>query len=125
MSQPSDVILVVDDDPSIGEILTLLLEGLGYQPLWAKNGEVALQLLESRSELPRVILLDLMMPVMDGWELRSALLRDPRLAKIPIVIMTGGGDASGQAGELHAVAGLTKPVDLCELEDLLERVGQS
>lgn len=120
MAARHELILVVDDDPGIGEILLLLLEALGYEPVWVRDGTAALEVLETRT--PGIILLDLMMPGMDGWKLRDELLRRPRLAGIPVVVMTGAGDAEVQGRAINAAASLEKPVDLTELQQVLEKL---
>src|SRR5919206_1695644 len=79
-------VLVVEDDFAIRETLRELLEDEGYRVAWAANGKEALARLHERA--PRVILLDLMMPVMDGWEFRVAQQRDPALASIPVVVIS-------------------------------------
>ena len=78
--------LVVDDDRDIRELLVELLASEGYAVASAADGRRALA--EARATRPDVILLDLMMPVMSGWEFREAQLRDPELAGIPVVVVT-------------------------------------
>src|SRR5262249_32819601 len=77
-------ILVVDDDPDLAEVLDRVLEKSGYLVTWAKNGQEALRCLRDETDLD-VVLLDLMMPVMNGWEFRAEQLKDPSLSKIPVV----------------------------------------
>ena len=79
-------VLVVDDDRDIRELLVELLASEGYEVASAPDGRRALA--EARGRRPDVILLDLMMPVMSGWEFREAQLRDPALADIPVVVVT-------------------------------------
>jgi CheY-like chemotaxis protein len=79
-------VLVVDDDRDIRELLVELLASEGYEVASAPDGRRALA--EARARRPDVILLDLMMPVMSGWEFREAQLRDPALADIPVVVVT-------------------------------------
>lgn len=83
---PSNEILVIDDDEGIREALQLTLEMEGYTVFTAANGKVGLEFLSS--QMPRLILLDLMMPVMNGWAFLEAVEKDPVLATIPIVVMT-------------------------------------
>ena len=103
----SDYILIVEDDPSIREALRETLETEGYRVECAEHGQAALQHL-ARAELPCLILLDVMMPVMDGIAFRSAMLQDARLAKIPVVVITAGG--AQLASRVSASKVLHKPV---------------
>ena len=82
-------ILVVDDDPNLQEALADLLESKGYNVTSADNGLTALEVLR-KSEAPCLILLDLMMPVMDGHEFLAQLGADSALANIPVVVVTAG-----------------------------------
>ena len=90
MSRSPELILVVDDDASIRAAMRELLETEGYDVTEAANGLAALGKLRAGLR-PAVILLDLMMPVMDGWDLRTEQLRDPELAAIPVLIVTAAG----------------------------------
>jgi CheY-like chemotaxis protein len=87
-------ILVVDDDPNLQEALSDLLESKGYEVTSADNGVVALDLLR-KSDAPCLILLDLMMPVMDGHEFLARVTADSTLAKIPVVVVTAGRHPQG------------------------------
>ncbi len=111
-------ILIVDDDPDILDSLALVLESAGYLTDTAMNGAEALKRLGA-APTPGLILLDLMMPVMDGWGFRKEQLRDPALASIPVVIMTGFGGAPEKAASIRAAGCLNKPI---ELEALLTKV---
>ena len=107
------LILVVDDDHAIREALSELLEDEGYQVACATNGQQALDLL-ARMAVPCVILLDLMMPVMDGFEFMGRKTADPALANIPVVVITAAGavrleDLGGAIGALSPLV-LPKPV---------------
>ena len=101
------------------ESLAFLLEDVGYSVATAADGRQALAWLDA-SEPPCLILLDLMMPVMDGWQLRAELLKAPRLARIPVVLLSGIADLEAQARSLDAVGYLTKPVDLARVCDLID-----
>jgi len=81
-------VLVVEDDRELRESLKATLQGAGFSVVEAANGEEALRLLGRNASIS-VILLDVVMPVMDGWEFRAAQKRDPELAKIPVVAMSG------------------------------------
>ncbi len=109
-------VLVVEDDRNLRESICAVLEDAGYASRPAENGEVALE--HARAERPCVILLDLMMPIMNGWEFRSEQLRDPDLASIPVVIMTADGRAAEKARTLHADY-LKKPILLNALLELV------
>ena len=84
------LVMVVDDDDDIRETLRGLLEDEGYQVAAHATGPGALGALKA-GEAPEVILLDLMMPVMDGAEFRRAQLADPALAPIPVILITAAG----------------------------------
>ena len=114
-------ILLVEDDDDIRDDLAELLMDEGYRVVTAANGQEAWQELQRR-EIPCVILLDLLMPVMSGWDLHTRLLSDPRLACVPVVVMTGVDDAKAQARRLKAVACIEKPIEIEDLFDTLERV---
>ncbi len=113
--------LIVEDDSDITEMLGLLLPSEGFEVVRAEHGAEALQYLRSGGTLPDLILLDLMMPVMSGWEFRDRQLTDPELAKIPVIVMTGVGDWD-QVLTARADAYMTKPVDFGELLATVARV---
>jgi CheY-like chemotaxis protein len=92
MCPQHSLVLVVEDDHAIRESLTELLEDEGYQVAKATNGQEALEVL-ARVGPPCVILLDLMMPVMDGYEFMGRKTADPVLASIPVVVITAAGPA--------------------------------
>ena len=100
---------MVDDDQDIRDALCELLEDEGYRAVSAANGQEALVYLNSR-EPPCVILLDLMMPVMDGWEFRRRQQSDPKFAKIPVVVITAAGKYG--AASIAAERVLPKPLQL-------------
>jgi CheY-like chemotaxis protein len=82
------VILIVDDDHDLRESLREILEAEGFETIGASNGKEALDLLQSGQPLPRVILVDIMMPVMTGLEMVDRLRRVGPLASTPVVLMT-------------------------------------
>ncbi len=86
----SSVVLVVDDDRAIRGTLGEVLQDEGYEPSIVANGREALQLLKEGLR-PCVILLDLTMPIMDGWDFRANQLIDPDLSAIPVVVITAAG----------------------------------
>jgi CheY-like chemotaxis protein len=112
------IVLVVDDDRDIREALCELLEDEGYKVMSASNGQEALVYLNSR-EPPCVILLDLMMPVMDGWEFRRRQQNDPRWSRIPVVVIT----AAGKYGATSIAAERILPKPL-QLDSVLEALAQ-
>jgi DNA-binding response OmpR family regulator len=112
-------ILIVDDDPSIRDVVSDILEMSDYRVKTACNGAEALD--DIRDDRPAAVLLDLMMPVMNGWEfLRKYRCEEP-VAQVPVVIMSAARDASVMACELGAQAFLSKPF---EIETILAVVGQ-
>jgi diguanylate cyclase (GGDEF)-like protein len=110
-----ETILVVDDEPHIRKILAFLLEQNGFAVLTAEDGERALEV--ARRELPDLILLDLMMPKMDGYEVCQHLREDFQTAQIPIVIVTAKGEVREKVRGLKGGANdyLTKPYNHDEL----------
>jgi CheY-like chemotaxis protein len=114
-------ILVVDDDPDLAEVLDRVLESSGYTVTWARNGQEALRCLRDQGRLD-VVLLDLMMPVMNGWEFRAEQLKDPRMSQVPVVVFSGHGKLEQNAGSIGAVANLRKPIGLHELLGVLDRI---
>src|SRR3954471_12672414 len=107
------LVLVVEDDLDIREVMRMVLEASGYQVFEAGDGAEALVV--ARAHRPRLILLDLMMPGMDGFQFRESQLRDPAIAAIPVVIVSGGGALPQKAAELGAAGYLVKPTDLQRL----------
>ena len=106
-------VLVVDDDEAIREVIAEVLRDEGYEVVCAENGAQALDELRSAHQ-PDLMLLDLMMPVMSGWEVLEHLQADDELARIPVVVVSAM--AAPGASE-H----LAKPIDL---ERLLATVGR-
>ena len=120
MSSTHACILVVDDDPDLGEILSYVLERAGYTAVIAQNGQEALKQLRGGLR-PCLILLDLMMPLMNGWQFRAEQSQDPALSAIPVVILTADWGSLSRAAELGVAACLRKPVDLGALLPLSRR----
>jgi CheY-like chemotaxis protein len=108
-------ILIVEDAKDIQMLLSGLLRAEGYEVDCAANGREALELLRAADPLPGVILLDLMMPDMDGYEFRREQEKDARIATIPIVAMTADGDVQVKALRIGAQAFLKKPFSNLEL----------
>lgn len=111
-------IMLVDDDPDVLEVMAMLLESAGFVVHTVEDGWRALHHLKHGAR-PSLILLDMMMPVMNGWGFREEQLRHPDLAEIPVVVLTGDGRAEQKAREIEADGYLKKPV---ELEDLVSTV---
>ena len=112
---PPGCVLVVEDDRDIREGLLDTLTDHGYESVGAANGQDALTALRTGNDLPCMILLDIMMPVMDGAMFREAQLRDPDLAEIPVVLISAHRDVREQAKSLKPAAYLEKPLKLKEL----------
>jgi len=110
----SATVFIVEDDVDTREMLGRFLELEGYHVETAANGKLALERLGSVVGAgPCVILLDLMMPVMDGWQFRQAQVRDAALAGIPVIVVSAAGRE--RLEKIQADAYLSKPVDLDEL----------
>jgi two-component system, chemotaxis family, chemotaxis protein CheY len=119
MTAAGRAVCVVDDDDDIREVLTDVLAVEGYDVIASGDGERALGLLHERASDCRLVLLDLMMPRMNGWEFRRKQLQDPAIASIPVVLLTGAGTAVKAIDDLHVAATIEKPV---ELDTLLAEV---
>lgn len=110
----ANYVLVVEDDGDILEMIEIILTGSGYSPVVVRDGEEALIQLRS-GPLPRVILLDIMMPRMDGTQFRHEQLRDPAIADVPVVLMSGDTRILEKMVELRVAQCIRKPVDIDEL----------
>jgi len=113
-------VLVVEDDESLRQVVADVLLAEGFSASQANDGRSALSLLRSEELRPDVILLDLMMPVMNGWQFREAQLADPSLASIPVVVMS-----ALETTDIQADARLTKPVELEALVSTVSHLLQS
>jgi len=113
---PGQYILVVDDDDDFREALSEVLVGAGYPVQQAENGEVALA--RTAVEAPGVVLLDLKMPVLDGWGVMERMCNDPKSAAIPILILSAYG-FEWEAELLGAQGYIPKSVGM---DEILERV---
>jgi CheY-like chemotaxis protein len=109
-------VLIVEDDEDLREMMAQLLTLEGFSSATVANGREALEYL-NRSSKPDVILLDLMMPVMDGWEFRRQQKADPDLAPVPVIVLSALDQ--GRAGNVDAAAFLKKPLDFDRLLDLV------
>jgi len=109
-------VLVIEDDPDLSGAVCDLLSSSGYEPWAAGDGIAALELL-SNGVLPDVILLDLMLPRMDGWKFRERQLGDPRLKDIPVIVVSAVGEI---VESIEASCILRKPVAPAALLDAIE-----
>lgn len=109
-------VLVVEDDSDIRELISDFLTLEGFDVRSVSNGAAALRSVES--EPPTVILLDMRMPVMDGWEFAREIRA--RGLTVPIIVMTAAQDARKSAEEIEAISFLEKPFDLADLTRLIE-----
>ena len=114
-------ILLVEDDQDIRETLIELLEGEGYEVLFAENGQVGLDKLSESSSLPNLILLDLMMPVKDGFQFCAEKDANPKIAHLPVIIMSADGHIRENQQRVNATAYLKKPLDIYEIINVLEK----
>ncbi|HET8732720.1 MAG TPA: response regulator [Anaeromyxobacteraceae bacterium] len=112
-------IVVVDDDTDLRETLGELLVDEGYDARLFENGRAALDFLRRADDDPQLILLDLMMPEMNGWQFREEQLKDDRLRDIPVVVMTASRALEEES--LTAREILYKPIGLGELISAVER----
>jgi CheY-like chemotaxis protein len=108
-------ILIIEDSHDILDLLRQLFEYENYNVKCASNGLEALQILRTSSYLPFLIFLDLMMPVMDGYQFRTEQLADARLATIPVVLMTAGSNAQAKSISMGVQGFLQKPVHITAL----------
>jgi CheY-like chemotaxis protein len=111
-------VLIVEDDSDLREMMAQLLTLEGFQSTTVANGKEALSYL-SGSDTPDVILLDLMMPVMDGWEFRRVQQADPKLARVPTIVLSALDQA--RAVDLRPAAFLKKPLDFDLLLQLVRQ----
>lgn len=121
MADPS-IILVVDDDPDIRDIVADILTEEGYRALGAENGRHALRMLREEGLRPNLILLDMMMPELDGWGFRAEQQQDAALALIPVVVFTAHELPSQTAEQMQAAGFLKKPIRLAQLLEAVRRV---
>ncbi|MFN0121327.1 MAG: response regulator [Blastocatellia bacterium] len=116
-------VLVVDDNDDIRDMLAVLLRMQGYRVVMATDGEEAVKI--AGREEPDVILMDVMMPRLDGLEAARRIMQNPRMAAVPIIGLSAFSDPLAENGEDNAFswrAYLRKPIDVDELERLLARI---
>lgn len=115
-------IMIIEDSPDLQLLLGRLFASEGYTIHRADNGQQALDLLHSMPSLPNIILLDIMMPVMDGIDFRDHQMKDPQLAKIPVVVMTADSNYQSHAKFLNDIEVVKKPIlDVDSLLKTIER----
>ncbi len=114
--ETSRFVLIVDDDPDLLDVTSFVIQSEGIAVETARNGQEALSVLRAGG-LPGLVLLDLMMPVMNGWEFLAEVAKDPVLDAIPVVVLT----AAEHTQVPGAAEVLTKPMDLAALLRVVER----
>jgi len=112
-------VLIIEDDQGIREILADVLASEGYAVLTAQNGLEGLA--QARAARPDLIVLDLMMPTMSGWQFRAEQRQDPALARIPVVVISAE-RLTRDAIPAGVAAFLPKPFELSTLLDLVRRI---
>ncbi len=112
-SGSSKKILTVDDDEEIRIALADMLEMEGFETVWAKNGQVALEYLRRipDGELPDLVLLDYMMPIMNGQQFYQEMRKERRLNHIPVVVMTANGNLVNVMERVNVGGFMSKPMD--------------
>jgi CheY-like chemotaxis protein len=114
-------ILVVEDDATTRDAVALALQEEGYSVTGVANGKEALLHLRHTAPPPNLILLDLMMPVMNGWEFRKQQTQDPALKSIPVVVVSADASVPQKAAALGVAEYLSKPVDFDKLVEAVQR----
>jgi CheY-like chemotaxis protein len=114
-------ILIVEDDRDSREMLSTWLERHGFSAITAGDGREALDKLAQAPDDLSVILLDLMMPGMTGWQFRAAQRANPRFRRVPVVVMTGHSNPAGEAEWLDPEDVLRKPIDLHAVLSIVTR----
>lgn len=113
-------VLVIEDDEDVRSVICDVLEDSGYIATGARNGQQAIEMLESGLR-PQLIVLDLTMPIMDGWSFRHWQLRESAVASIPVLLLSAIRNLGAEADELAPVGVIEKPVDLDALLDAVAR----
>lgn len=120
---PQARILSIEDDPEMRSLLQLIFEKRGYRVIGVKKGELGLELLKSLK--PDVVLLDLMLPDVDGWELYRLMKEDEELVRVPVIIVTARNEKRDAAKGHRVIGGdrfVQKPF---EIKDLVEMVHEA
>ena len=116
-------ILIVDDSPDLQQLLVRLFKSEGYETTQAFDGRQALELLQNSAVIPSVLLLDIMMPRMDGIELKSEMNKDAKFSDIPVVWMSADSGSLTKARALGGVDYIQKPIK--NLEALITTVARA
>jgi CheY-like chemotaxis protein len=114
-------VFVVEDDRDIRESVVEVLEDEGYVVSSASDGQEGLLILRHARPKPDLILLDLMMPIMNGFQFREEQRKDPELSAIPVVVITADVNARAKAESLGAAGFVQKPVKIQPLLDIIEQ----
>lgn len=123
MPDPPTRVLIVEDDGDIRSLFEAGLAMRGYTVETASHGHEALQLMAPGRALPSVIVADLHMPIMDGWQFLTALAADPRLSSIPIIVLTAADDPTKHAPRPSTI--LIKPVAMDTLAAAISAAARS
>jgi CheY-like chemotaxis protein len=119
---PRPDVLVIDDETAFHDIDRYVLKGMGLTMHGVPEGRAALDYLRDAPRLPRLIIVDVRMPLMNGWEFREAQLADPRLAAIPVLFTSGGhADDEERAAQMGG-AYIARPHDLDVFRSLIEKL---
>jgi two-component system response regulator VicR len=116
-------IMVVDDEPDVVDLVKLVLESDGFDVVTAYSGKEALEKIDR--EMPDLVLLDIMMPQMDGWEVYSRIRANPRTKDIPVAMLTAKSQSIDKMIGLHVVKVddyITKPFGRSELLERVKRI---
>ncbi|HKV85387.1 MAG TPA: response regulator [Ktedonobacterales bacterium] len=116
--EKAKVVLIVEDDEDIREVIAISLGAEGFDVRLASNGQQALE--EVERETPDVILLDMLMPVMSGWEFKNRYFLRPG-PYAPIIVLTAAPDAARRAAEVNANDFIAKPFDLKKVTEIVRR----
>ena len=116
----STQILIVEDDADVRDTMVQVLESEGFSVCATRDGREALDVLRAGLR-PGLILLDLMMPVMNGWQFRAGTERDPELASIPVVLVSALDPGTERTASIAAAGFLHKPFDLDDLLGVVQR----
>jgi len=116
--QNAPTVMVIEDDEDILSTLETFLESEGYRVQAAANGREALDAIKASEQLPTLILLDMRMPVLDGWQFAAAF-REQYGAAAPLVVMSAAADTAQRAQEIGATGWLSKPFELSALLEIV------